>query len=73
MGKRGVWRDRLLGDYNWSFLCMPTPPWKHDRPLPPFYAKDDKLSVLVALVMGAQHALAMASPLATSSACSFSG
>jgi hypothetical protein len=45
---------------------MPTPPWKHDRPLPPFFAKDEKLSLLIALVMGGQHALAMASPFTAS-------
>lgn len=38
---------------------MPTPPWQYDRPLPPFYGKDDKLSLLIAVVMGVQHALAM--------------
>lgn len=58
----GVWANRLIGDYNWRFLCMPTPPWQYDRPLPPFYGKDDKLSLLIAVVMGVQHALAMASP-----------
>ncbi|KAG0631559.1 hypothetical protein M758_1G262300 [Ceratodon purpureus] len=66
MAKRGgKWNERLIGDYNWKFLCMPTPPWKHDRPLPPFYGKDDKLSVMVALVMGAQHALAMVGGIIT--------
>lgn len=55
----GVWANRLIGDYNWRFLCMPTPPWQYDRPLPPFYGKDDKLSLLIAVVMGVQHALAM--------------
>lgn len=44
---------------------MPTPPWKHERPLPPFYGKDDKLSLLVAIVMGAQHALAMVGGIIT--------
>ena len=61
MGKSGKWRDRIVGDYNWRFLCMPTPPWKHDRPLPPFFGHNEKLSFLVAIVMGLQHALAMAS------------
>ena len=61
MMKGGKWKDRIVGDYNWRFLCMPTPPWKHDRPMPPFFGHNEKLSVLVATVMGLQHALAMAS------------
>lgn len=61
----GVWRNRLIGNYDWKFLCMPTPPWQHERPLPPFYGKDDKLSLLVAVVMGAQHALAMVGGIIT--------
>jgi hypothetical protein len=64
-GRGGVWRNRLIGNYNWKFLCMPTPPWNHDRPLPPFYGKDEKLSLLVAIVMGAQHALAMVGGIIT--------
>jgi len=61
----GVWKDRIIGNYDWKFLCMPTPPWKHERPLPPFYGKDDRLSLLVAIVMGAQHALAMVGGIIT--------
>ena len=65
MAKGGKWKDRIIGDYNWRFLCMPTPPWKHDRPLPPFFGHNEKLSFLVATVMGLQHALAMVIPLKT--------
>jgi len=61
----GKWKSRLIGNYDWRFLCMPTPPWKHERPLPPFYGKDEKLSLLVATVMGAQHALAMVGGIIT--------
>lgn len=61
MEKGGTWKRRIIGNYNWGSLCMPTPPWKDGRSLPPFFGKDEKLSVLVAVVMGLQHALAMAS------------
>lgn len=44
---------------------MPTPPWKDGRSLPPFFGKDEKLSVLVAVVMGLQHALAMVGGIIT--------
>ena len=62
MGKGSlIWKDHIVGDYQWKFLCMPTAPWKHDRPLPPFFGRNDKLSFFVAAVMGLQHSLAMVS------------
>jgi hypothetical protein len=51
------WRDSIIGDYNWAFLCLPS--FKHKRPAPPFYAKDEKISLLMATLMGLQHALSM--------------
>lgn len=63
--KGGQWKDRIVGDYHWRFLCMPTPPWKHDRPMPPFFGHNEKLSILVATVMGLQHALAMVAGIIT--------
>lgn len=63
MAKGGKWKDRIVGNYNWGSLCMPTPPWRHERPLPPFFGHNEKLSAVVAIVMGLQHALAMARPL----------
>lgn len=45
---------------------MPTLPFmKKDRRLPPFYALNDDLPLLVAITSGLQHALAMLAGLIT--------
>lgn len=51
------WRDSIIGDYNWAFLCLPS--LKHKRAAPPFYGKDEKISLVMATIMGLQHALSM--------------
>ncbi|KAF8582152.1 Xanthine/uracil permease [Ramaria rubella] len=62
-------RDGWLGDYDFGWLCAPTLPFmKQSRsPLrsPPFYALDADLPLLVAIVCGFQHALAMLAGLIT--------
>jgi hypothetical protein len=55
-------KSTLIGDYNWGVLCYPQLPWSKKRAPPPFYGKDEKISVLLALVMGLQHALSMVVP-----------
>ncbi|KAL2652908.1 hypothetical protein R1flu_021036 [Riccia fluitans] len=57
--RRRKWGKFIFGDYDWSFLCMPTLPWSPARSPPPFYDKDAEISLLLALTMGLQHALAM--------------
>ncbi|KAG6547512.1 hypothetical protein Mapa_010960 [Marchantia paleacea] len=59
------WRKDLIGDYDWGFLCTPTLPWCSGRSQPPFFEKDEKISLLLALVMGLQHALAMVGGVVT--------
>lgn len=61
MGRREKWKDAVVGNYDWRFLCMPTPPWKKNRATTPYFGKDEKIPLAVALVMGLQHALAMVS------------
>jgi hypothetical protein len=51
------WKDSIIGDYNWAFLCLPS--LKHKRAAPPFYGKDEKISLVMATIMGLQHALSM--------------
>lgn len=62
-------RDGWLGDYDYAWLCMPTLPFtrggKRARTLPPFYALDTDLPILLALSCGLQHALAMLAGLIT--------
>ncbi|KAH8939363.1 hypothetical protein BDL97_15G033700 [Sphagnum fallax] len=57
------WRDSIIGDYNWAFLCLPS--LKHKRAAPPFYGKDEKISLVMATIMGLQHALSMVGGIIT--------
>lgn len=54
-------REGLLGDYDYAWLCMPALPGMKGRKrvLPPFYALDAELPILLAGSSGLQHALAM--------------
>lgn len=55
-------REGWLGDYDFVWLCMPGLPWGRSTKrskAPPFYALDADLPILLAIVVGFQHALAM--------------
>ncbi|KAJ2936298.1 hypothetical protein H1R20_g797, partial [Candolleomyces eurysporus] len=59
-------REGWVGDYDYAWLCTPTLPFmKKERRLPPFYALNDDLPLLVAITSGLQHALAMLAGLIT--------
>ncbi|KAF8656155.1 hypothetical protein AX16_002724 [Volvariella volvacea WC 439] len=60
-------RDGWLGEYDFGWLCLPTLPFgvKRERRKTPFYALDADLPLLVAIVCGFQHALAMLAGLIT--------
>ena len=62
-------REGWFGDYNYVWLCMPTLPFaiggRKKRTMPPFYALDSDLPLLLALACGLQHALAMLAGLIT--------
>jgi NCS2 family nucleobase:cation symporter-2 len=55
-------RDGWLGDFDFKFLCMPQLPFgnarKH-RKAAPFYGLHDDLPLLVTIIVGFQHSLAM--------------
>ena len=55
------WDTRIVGDYDYSRLCMPRfNPWsKADQGSLPYYGKDSRLALLVALFLGFQHSLAV--------------
>lgn len=57
-----------LKKYDYKWLCMPTLPClsKGGVPPPVFLGKDEKVPLLLAIVMGLQHALAMVAGIATS-------
>lgn len=59
------WRKHVFGNYDWGFLCMPRSPFQSSSKLPPFYSKDEKIPLFLALVMGLQHALAMVGGIIT--------
>lgn len=53
-------REGLIGDYDYGFLFRPNLPFmKPQRQAAPFFGLNDKMPVLLALLLGLQHALAM--------------
>ncbi|KAJ4292913.1 hypothetical protein N0V88_005575 [Collariella sp. IMI 366227] len=53
-------KEGLIGNYDYAFLFRPNLPFmaKSDRP-PPFFGLNDRMPVVLALILGFQHALAM--------------
>ena len=59
-------RDGLLGDYDYAFLFKPNLPFmKKSKQAAPFFGLNDKLPVVLALLLGFQHALAMLAGIIT--------
>lgn len=53
-------RDGLVGDYDYAYLFTPRLPFtKQLRKTAPFFGLEDRVPVLLALILGLQHALAM--------------
>ncbi|KAJ9653957.1 hypothetical protein H2198_006945 [Neophaeococcomyces mojaviensis] len=53
-------KDGLVGDYDYAFLFKPNLPFMaKSRRAAPFFGLNDKMPVLLALLLGFQHALAM--------------
>ena len=53
-------RHGLIGDYNYGFLFRPNLPFmKKSTNASPFFGVNDKMPVLLGLLLGFQHALAM--------------
>ena len=53
-------KDGLIGDYDYAFLFKPNLPFtKRIRRAAPFFGLNDSMPVLLALLLGFQHALAM--------------
>ncbi|KAF8934410.1 hypothetical protein BGZ58_005725 [Dissophora ornata] len=61
VGTRSGW----FGDYDYGFLCMPTLPGLSVQRTPPFFGLRDKLPLILALIMGFQHSLAMIAGVVT--------
>ncbi|ACO69125.1 Nucleobase:Cation symporter-2 family [Micromonas commoda] len=58
-------KEKLIGDYDWGALCLPTVPWAKSTRKMPFFARNDETPFLVAAVMGLQHCFAMIGGLIT--------
>lgn len=53
-------KDGLIGDYDYSFLFRPNLPFMRPaQQAAPFFGLNDKMPVVLALLLGFQHALAM--------------
>ncbi|KAB8271598.1 permease family-domain-containing protein [Aspergillus minisclerotigenes] len=53
-------RDGLIGDYDYAYLFTPKIPFmKQTRRTAPFFGLDDRVPVVLALILGLQHSLAM--------------
>ncbi|KAK5686611.1 hypothetical protein LTS10_002731 [Elasticomyces elasticus] len=53
-------RDGLVGKYDYAFLFRPNLPFmKKEKRAAPFFGLNDKMPVLLALLLGFQHALSM--------------
>ncbi|RLL98445.1 hypothetical protein CFD26_104611 [Aspergillus turcosus] len=53
-------KEGLIGDYNYAYLFTPRIPFtKNARRTAPFFGLHDRLPVLLAFILGLQHALAM--------------
>ncbi|KIP02253.1 hypothetical protein PHLGIDRAFT_130842 [Phlebiopsis gigantea 11061_1 CR5-6] len=63
-------KEGWFGDYDYAWMCTPTLPCavrsgRKKKTMPPFYALDSDLPILLALACGLQHALAMLAGLIT--------
>ncbi len=59
-------RDGLVGDYDYAFLFKPNLPFmRKSKRAAPFFGLNDRMPVLLALLLGFQHALSMLAGIIT--------
>lgn len=59
-------RDGLLGDYNYAYLFTPNLPFmKKSTEKPPFFGLNDRMPVVLGILLGFQHCLAMLAGIIT--------
>jgi len=64
--KKFTTKHGLLGDYDYGFLFLPNIPFmKKDPRAAPFFGLNDQMPVVLALLLGFQHALAMLAGIIT--------
>lgn len=62
--KKITTKEGWIGNYDFSYLCMPTLPWGNNsrrRAAPPFYGLNDPLPITLAIVLGLQHSVSSTS------------
>jgi uric acid-xanthine permease len=66
MRRQFTTKDGLLGDYDYAFLFTPNiPGLKRAKRAAPFFGLNDRLPIILALVLGFQHALGMLAGIIT--------
>lgn len=59
-------KDGLVGDYDYAFLFKPTLPFmRKSTQAAPFFGLNDNLPVVLAIILGFQHSLAMLAGIIT--------
>lgn len=59
-------KEGLIGDYDYAYLFIPALPFlKVNKKKQPFFGLDDEIPVVLGLILGLQHALAMLAGLCT--------
>jgi hypothetical protein len=53
-------KEGLIGDYDYAYLFKPNLPFMGNKNVtPPFFGLDDNMPLLLAMILGLQHTLAM--------------
>lgn len=61
-------KEGLLGDYDYAFLFKPNLPFMGSKNVtPPFFGLDDNMPLVLAMLLGLQHTLAMLAGVITPS------
>jgi NCS2 family nucleobase:cation symporter-2 len=64
--KKFTTKDGLVGEYDYGFLFRPDLPFMKRDPRPaPFFGLNEKIPVILAFILGLQHALAMLAGVVT--------
>lgn len=66
IAKKFSTKEGLVGDYDYGYLLRPDLPFMKKNPDPaPFFGLNEKIPVLLAFILGLQHALAMLAGVVT--------
>lgn len=57
--------DFIIGDYDYGLICMPQMPWVKEKPKMQSFGRNERLPLVMAAIMGLQHAFAMVGGLIT--------